>query len=73
MELFAASELLSKLNSPEGKRLMELMNKDGGNAFKKAVAAAKAGEYQLAKSILEPLFEGTQAKELAMELGEKNG
>jgi len=73
MELITAAELLSKLNSPNGQHLISIMKKDGGKAFSKAVAAAKAGDYQLAKTIIEPLLEGTQAQELAQELGQQHG
>ena len=73
MYQFTAAELWEKLNTPEGKKLMSLMQKDGGTAFLKAAAAAKAGNYSEAQAVLAPLLDGTEAEDLAKELGQKLG
>ena len=64
MDRHEFADILSKLNTPDGKRLLELMNKDGGAAFVKAAAAAKTGDYSLAKSLIEPALSGTDATKL---------
>ena len=68
MEQLDIRSFLSKLDTPAGKDLIELMKKDGGTAFLKAAAAAKHGNYQEAKNILEPLLSGTNAEQLAQEI-----
>ena len=70
MEQQSISNIISKLNSPEGKRLMALMKKDGGAAFAKAAAAVKNGDYEGAQRFLAPLLEDTDAPELARKIGE---
>ena len=65
MDSISPSELLSKLNSPEGRKLLSLMQKDGGAAFRKAAVAAKAGNFDEVRTILTPLFDGTDAEALA--------
>ena len=72
MEQFDITNFLSKLNTPEGKSLIELMQKDGGTAFLKAAAAAKHGDYNEAKNILEPLLSGTKAEQLARKINEND-
>lgn len=73
MDQITAAQLLEKLNTPEGKKLLSLMQKDGGTAFSKAAAAAKAGKYSEAQTELAPLLNGTDAGNLAKELGKKLG
>lgn len=73
MDQINPSQLLEKLNTPEGKRLLAMMQKDGGAAFSKAAAAAKSGNYAKAQSILSPLIEGTEAEKLASAIAEKIG
>ena len=73
MEQFDAAQLLQKLNSAQGKQLLELLKKDGGAAFSKAAVAARSGNYELAKTILSPILKGTQAEELARSLTDDHG
>ena len=68
MERFDMENFLSKLNTSDGKTLIELMKKDGGTAFLKAAAAARSGNYSEAKSILEPLLKETGAEQLAQKI-----
>lgn len=73
MDQSTMAQLLKMLTTPEGKRLLQLMQKDGGAAFSKAAAAAKTGNYALAKSILEPILSGTDAASLAQDLSSHLG
>lgn len=68
MNQITPAQLLEKLNSPEGKKLLSIMKKDGGAAFMKAADAAKNGNYSEAQAALAPLLEGTQAEELSKKL-----
>ena len=73
MNQFTTAQLLEKLNTSEGRKLLALMQKDGGAAFSKAAAAAKSGNYSQAQAILAPLLEGTEACDLAKSLGANLG
>ena len=73
MEQFDTAQFLRKLSSEEGKKLLQLLQKDGGAAFSKAAVAARSGNFELAKTILEPILNGTQAEKLARSLGNENG
>ena len=73
MEQQNISEIINKLNTPEGKQLLSLMKKDGGAAFSKAAAAVQSGDYSNAQKFLAPLLENTEAADLARKIGETNG
>lgn len=73
MEQLDTAQLLKKLQSQDGRKLMELLKRDGGAAFSKAAAAARSGNFQLAKTIMEPILNGTDAETLARSVGEENG
>ena len=73
MEHHDMASILSKINTPDGARLLELMKKDGGATFLQASAAAKAGDYQRAKELLTPLLENTNAGTLARKIANSNG
>ena len=70
MEQHNIADIISRLNSPDGKKLQELMKKDGGTAFIKAAAAAKYGNFQKAYDILMPILSDTDAEALAKKLVE---
>jgi len=73
MDRHEFADILSKLNTPDGKRLLELMNKDGGAAFVKAAAAAKSGDYRQAINLISPVINGTDAAALAQKMANKDG
>ena len=73
MEQISPAQLLAKLNSPEGKKLLALMQKDGGSALSKAAAAANAGNYSQVQAILSPILSGTEAEKLAKTIYEQFG
>ena len=73
MEHHDMASILSKINTPDGARLIELMKKDGGATFLKASVAAKAGDYQRAKELLIPLLENTNAEILARKIANGDG
>ena len=73
MEQQNFADIIRGLNTPEGKKLLAIMKKDGGSAFVQAAAAVKNGDYEGAKKILEPVLENTEAPELAKILGDAHG
>lgn len=73
MEQLDLEAVKKLINSRNGKALMALLQKDGGAAFQNAAAAAGSGDYGKARQILEPLLNGTNARDLAEKLGEKYG
>ena len=64
-------QLRSMLASKEGKQLMELLSRDGGIALRQASAAAKNGDYDRAKRIMEPLMQSPEAVWLVDEINRK--
>jgi len=73
MDLLNHTEILNKLNSPEGRQLISYIQNSSGTALSKAAAAARSGNYQLAKELLEPVLSGTDAEMLARSLEKKHG
>ena len=43
---FTPGQLQSVLGTQEGKRLLQLLNRDGGAALRQAAAAARSGDYE---------------------------
>ena len=73
MEQQNFADFIRKLNTPEGKKLLAIMKKDGGSAFQQAASAVKNGDYEKARRILQPVLENTDASELAKTLGGIHG
>ena len=68
---FSPEQLRSVLASKEGKQLMQLLNRDGGAALRQAAAAARNGDYEQAKRIMEPLMQTPEAARLVDEINRK--
>lgn len=68
---FSPEQLRSVLASKEGKQLMQLLNRDGGAALRQAAAAARNGDYEQAKRIMEPLMQSPEAARLVDEINRK--
>lgn len=68
---FSPADLAKILSSSDGRRLLALLQRNGGDTLKKAVDAAKAGSYSEAKNLLEPMLTNPEAAELLGRL--KNG
>lgn len=56
------------LKSPQGKRLVELLQKQGGGTVQQAGAAIARGDSQSAQAILAPLMQNPEIKALLQSL-----
>lgn len=63
------SQLAQLAQSRAGRQLIALLQQSGGDALKTAVAAAAAGDYGQAQTILTSLLENPEAKKLLEQLG----
>ena len=61
---FSPQDILRVMGSPEGKQLLQLLQKDGGVRLRAAVAAATAGKTEDAKAAVAPLLDNPEAQEL---------
>ena len=61
------------IQSKEGKKLLELLNQNGGTCLKQAVAAAQAGNYQDALHMLQPMIRTKEAEKLMDDFKKKHG
>lgn len=61
---FSAAEVRAVLGSKEGKRLIELLNSDGGAALRSAAQSVKDGNYEKAKQTVAPLLQSQEAQSL---------
>lgn len=73
METIPSAQLMEMLKSPEGKKLLTLLQKDGGTALTKAASAVKQGDRAQAQAALAPLLEGTDAEALVKGMVERLG
>jgi hypothetical protein len=62
------SDLRRVLASPEGQKLLALLRTDGGGALKQAMQAVKDGDYEGAKTALDPMLQSPEAKKLLEQL-----
>jgi len=67
MNQLNAAAVLRAMNSPDGRKLLEILKKDQ-SALNKASVAAQNGDYDLVKSILTPLLEKEGGEDLAMRI-----
>ena len=68
---FSEKQLKAVLNSKEGKRLLEILNRDGGAALKQAASAVRNGDYASAQQILSPAMQTPEAQQLVKTISEK--
>ena len=66
-------QVRTALQTDEGKKLLSLLQQDGGKAMEKASAALKRGNCEEAVSQLSPLFRAPNSAKLLQEIGEKLG
>ena len=64
---FSESDLRRVLASPEGQKLLALLKTDSG-ALKQAMQAVKGGDYEGAKTALDPMLQTPEAKKLLEQL-----
>ena len=65
---FSEADVKKVLTSPEGKKLLQLLNQDGGKALRQAADALKNGQNQTAQQILQPIMESDAAVGLIKKL-----
>ena len=68
---FSLEQFRQVLSSPEGKRLMELLNRDGGQRLQQAAAEFKKGNTAGAKELLKPVVENPETEELLEKINRK--
>ena len=61
---FTPQQLRSLIAAPEGRKLLSLLSRDGGAAFREAAAAFRAGDWAGAECAAAPLFRTPEAQEL---------
>lgn len=49
------------LGSPEGQQILQLLNRDGGQALRKAADALRTGNTEAAREVLSPIMESEAA------------
>lgn len=67
---FSESQIRAVLGTSEGKKLLELLQNDGGERLRRAAAAIKNGNYASAQAILEPVMQTQEASELVNKINQ---
>ena len=70
---FTPEQVNAVLGSQEGKKLLTLLNRDGGALLRKAAEAVRSGDYSGAQALLSPLMQTPEAAELVQRINEKQG
>lgn len=70
---FSPAEIKAVLGSAEGKRLLELLNRDGGTLLRQAAESIRRGDQDNAKQLLEPLMQSGEAAELVRKINDRKG
>ena len=65
---FSEADVKKALTSPEGMKLLQLLNQDGGKRLRQAADALKSGKQADAQQILAPLMETDEAAQLLKKL-----
>lgn len=65
---FSEEDVKKVLHSPEGRQLLQFLNRDGGEALQRAAAALKQGDRQGVEQILSPIMETPEAARLVKKL-----
>ncbi len=65
---FTQADLARVLASAEGRQLLALLRRDGGDTLQQAAQAIKTGDYNGAKSLLEPMLQNPEAASLLRKL-----
>ncbi len=61
-------KISARLNTPEGKKVVQSLAGDGGDALKKAAGAASAGNADTAKNLLSSLLASKEGSALAKDI-----
>ena len=70
---FTKQQLAAVLSTPEGRQLLTLLSRDGGSALSQAAQALKNGDAELAKSLVSPMLESSEAQALIAKINEQAG
>ena len=70
---FSVSDVQKIANSPQGKQLMALLQKNGGTQLQEAMAKATDGNYKEAAALLQTLTKTPEIKELLRQMGNFHG
>ena len=65
---FSEADVKKALTSPEGQKLLRLLNQDGGKRLREAAEALKNGRQEEAQAILSPMMESREASQLIQKL-----
>ena len=68
---FTKQQLAAVLSSSEGKQLLSLLSRDGGAALSQAALAFKHGDTELAKSLVSPMLQSSEAQALIAKINEQ--
>lgn len=70
---FSVKEAQRLAKTPEGQKLMQLLQQKDSGQLQQALEKASAGNYKEAGSILQALLSSPEAKALIQQLGDKHG
>jgi len=65
---FTKQQLAAVLSTPEGR---QLLSRDGGSALSQAAQALKNGDAELAKSLVSPMLQSSEAQALIAKINEQ--
>ena len=58
---FTPEQIRRVLGSNEGRKLLEILNRDGGAVLRQAAAAYQAGDSERVRKLMEPLMRSPEA------------
>ena len=70
---FSIKEAQRLAGTPEGQRLMKLLQQNDNGQLQKAMAQANAGNYKEAGNLLQAMLTSPEAQSLLRQLGDKHG
>ena len=70
---FSLRQAQQLANTPEGKKLLELMQQQDTGQMEQAMKLASAGNYKDAGKVLQSLLASPEAQKLMQQLGGKHG
>lgn len=70
---FSVKKAQRLAKTPEGQKLMQLLQQKDNGQLQQAMEQASAGNYREAGNILQSLLSSPEAKALMQQLGEKHG
>ena len=70
---FSIKEAQRLAKTPEGQKLMELLQQSNHEQLQKAMAQAQTGNYKAAGDILQSLLSSPEAQQLIRQLGGNHG